>query len=195
MRLAGGGRRRPPVTAPGTLERAVALAAAAHAGETDKAGAPMILHPLRVMLRLTRPADRIVAALHDVVENGALTLDDLRREGFSPRIVAAVDRLSRRKGEAYGSYVRRAGADPLARRVKLADLADNMDLGRVRNPRPEDLARRRKYARALGILNVPARGGSLPPVPGTGSGTRRPGASSAPRGRSKEAARPPSPPS
>ncbi|MDO8075149.1 hypothetical protein O3299_26745 [Janthinobacterium sp. SUN176] len=69
----------------GTLERAIEIAAATHAGQTDKGGAPYILHPLRVMLRVAPGAQQIVAVLHDVVEDsdGKITFDDLAREGFS----------------------------------------------------------------------------------------------------------------
>ena len=72
-----------------TLERAIAIAAAAHAGQLDKGGAPYILHPLKVMLRMTSLEERIVAVLHDVVEDCGLSLDDLRKEGFSEAAVMA----------------------------------------------------------------------------------------------------------
>jgi len=135
-----------------TLERAIAIAAAAHAGQLDKSGAPYILHPLRVMLRLNSPEERMVAVLHDVVEDTKVTLDDLRAEGFSPEVLRAVDAVTKREGETYEDFVARAGADPIGRRVKLADLEDNSDVKRMAHPTDRDRARLEKYARAIRFL-------------------------------------------
>jgi len=74
-----------------TLERAIAIAAAAHAGQVDKAGQPYILHPLRVMLRVATEHERIAAVLHDVVEDTDVTLHTLAAEGFAPEVIAAVE--------------------------------------------------------------------------------------------------------
>ena len=73
-----------------TLERAIAIAATAHTGQVDKGGAPYILHPLKVMLRMNTLEERIVAVLHDVVEDCGVSLDDLRGEGFSEEVLAAI---------------------------------------------------------------------------------------------------------
>ncbi len=136
-----------------TLERAIAIASEAHAGQVDKGGQPYILHPLRLMFALDDPTDRIVAVLHDVVEDGDISPDDLQFGcGFSPEIAAAVDALSRRKGETYEDFITRAGANPIARRVKLADLEDNSDMKRIPNPTQKDWDRARKYARAITTL-------------------------------------------
>lgn len=137
-----------------TLERAIAIAVEAHAGHRDKAGDPYILHPLRVMLRMTGSDERIAAVLHDVVEDSSWTLDALRGEGFDEVIVQAVDALSRREGESYEDLVRRAGSDPLARRVKFADLDDNMNVSRIASPTPDDHARLARYRRARAILDA-----------------------------------------
>jgi (p)ppGpp synthase/HD superfamily hydrolase len=137
-----------------TLERAIALAAEAHAGQVDKAGAPYILHPLRVMLRLASVEERIAAVLHDVVEDCGWTLERLRAEGFSDRVIAAIDALTRRPAETYEQFVLRAAANPIARRVKLADLWDNSDLSRIANPTPKDHERIEKYRRAIAQLKM-----------------------------------------
>jgi len=135
-----------------TLERAIAIAAEKHAGQKDKAGAPYILHPLRVMLRLTTNEERIAAVLHDVVEDCGVTLDDLRAEGFTPAVLRAIDSVTKRDGETYDAFVARAAVDPIGRRVKLADLEDNSDPARIANPTDRDRERMKKYARAIQFL-------------------------------------------
>lgn len=136
-----------------TLERAIAIAAEAHAGQTDKAGAPYILHPLRVMLSVSTPEARIVAALHDVLEDcPEWPLDRLRAEGFGPEVLASLASVTRQPGETYTDFVRRAARDPVGRSVKIADLRDNMDLSRIASPSERELARLERYRAALAIL-------------------------------------------
>lgn len=135
-----------------TLERAIEIAARVHAGRVDKGKSPYILHPLRVMLAVEGKTERIVAVLHDVIEDFEWTLSALEQEGFSPTVVEAVDALTHREGETYEEYVKRAGKNRIARRVKIADLADNLDLGRIANPTKRDVARIEKYTKALTYL-------------------------------------------
>src|SRR5687767_10953496 len=78
-----------------TLERAIAIAARAHAGPIDKAGEHYILHPLHVMISVATDLERIVAVLHAVIEDSDLTLEDLRAEGFPEDALAAIDALSK----------------------------------------------------------------------------------------------------
>lgn len=136
------------------LDDAILLAAQVHHGQTDRAGAPYILHPLRVMFRMETEAQRTAAVLHDVVEDSATTLDDLRRMGYSEQIVQAVDCLSRREGEDYMDLIRRAGSDPVARRVKLADLEDNMDIRRYAALDDKSIERLKRYHRAWMYLQA-----------------------------------------
>lgn len=135
-----------------TLERAIAIAAAAHAGQLDKGGAPYILHPLKVMLRMTTLEERIVALLHDVVEDCAISLDDLRKEGFSEEVLTAIASVTKLPGESYEDFVERAAQNPIGRVVKLADLEENSDLSRIASPSWDDLERVEKYRRAIGRL-------------------------------------------
>ena len=116
-----------PTTMP-SLEAAIALAAGAHEGQLYQAlePEPYILHPLRVMLRLEDATDRLVAVLHDVVEDTDHTLDDMRREGYPDEVIEALDQLTRRDGEPYEHYIERLASHSRARRVKLADLAENL---------------------------------------------------------------------
>ncbi|MBP5970361.1 MULTISPECIES: HD domain-containing protein [Pseudomonas] len=135
-----------------TLERAIAIAATAHAGQVDKGGAPYILHPLKVMLRMTSLEERIVAVLHDVVEDCDISLDDLRKEGFSEEVLTAIQSVTKVPGESYEDFVERAAQNPIGRVVKLADLEENSDLSRIASPSWEDLERIEKYRRAIGRL-------------------------------------------
>jgi (p)ppGpp synthase/HD superfamily hydrolase len=130
------------------LEKAISIAAAAHAGMVDKVGQPYILHPLRVMFRCEGENERIVAVLHDVIEDTTVTWEDLGRAGFSQEVLAALECVTKRKGESYEEFVGRAAADPVARRVKLADLEDNMDVRRLMVVSEEDCARLAKYLKA-----------------------------------------------
>ncbi|MEQ9400959.1 MAG: HD domain-containing protein [Longimicrobiales bacterium] len=131
------------------LERAIAIAAEAHSGQKDKAGQPYILHPLRVMLNCRTDSERVVAVLHDVVEDTPWTLDGLRAEGFAEEIIDGVAAVTRAEDEDYFAYVRRAAAHPLGRAVKRADLADNLDPSRLPSPTIQDRERVERYRQAL----------------------------------------------
>lgn len=140
---------------PGTLiERAIAIAEQQHAGQVDKAGRPYIEHPLRVMKAMSNDAERIVAILHDVIEDTDLTLNDLAAEGFPDYILEALDSVTRRDGETYDDFVARAAKNPIGRRVKYADLQDNANLARIATPTAADLARAEKYRRAMVQLDA-----------------------------------------
>lgn len=131
-----------------TLEDPILLAAQAHRGQADKAGQPLILHALRVMLRLDSDLERIVGVLHDVIEDTGHTLDSLRERGYSEEVLRALDCLTKRDGETYEQFVERVRTNPIARRVKIADLEDNLDLRRLLELTGEDLERLKKYQRA-----------------------------------------------
>jgi (p)ppGpp synthase/HD superfamily hydrolase len=133
-----------------TLERAIQIAAEGHSGQTDKADAPYVLHPLRVMLSVTTNEERIVAVLHDLVEDcPGRSFERLREEGFSERVLTALASVTKRDGEEYQHFVRLAAADPIGRRVKLADLRDNCDLTRIAAPTERDHAWIAKYRQAI----------------------------------------------
>lgn len=135
-----------------TLERAIEIAANAHAGQTDKAGAPYILHPIRVMMSVRGNDERITAVLHDVVEDTEITFSDLEREGFATEIVDALKCLTKNEGETRLSAAQRAVINPIARIVKLADVTDNMDLSRIATPTEKDYSRLKQYEQVRLIL-------------------------------------------
>lgn len=135
-----------------TVEDAVFIAARAHRGQKDKAGAPYLLHPLRLMLRMDTEAAMTAAVLHDVVEDTEWTLERLREAGFSEEVLEAVDCLTHREGESYRQFVERVRTNPIARQVKIADLEDNMNVRRMNQLGPKELERLEKYHRAWRVL-------------------------------------------
>ncbi len=131
-----------------TLADAVAIAALAHRDQHDKAGAPYLLHPLRLLLGMDSETAMMAAVLHDVVEDTGWTLEQLRDAGFPEAVLAAVDCLTRRSLESYDAFIDRISQNPIARQVKIADLEDNMNLQRLGQLNPKDLERLEKYHRA-----------------------------------------------
>ena len=113
--------------APSLLHTAISLARSAHAGQVDKLGVAHIYHPLAVMQRVSGTDAKIVAVLHDVVEDTLVTLDDLRQRGFADEIVNAVDAVTKVKGESLADSMARVKANPLALIVKRADISHNAD--------------------------------------------------------------------
>jgi (p)ppGpp synthase/HD superfamily hydrolase len=106
-----------------------------------------------MMLSLATTEERIVAVLHDVCEDSpGWDFERLRREGFSEKIVMALDSVTKREGETYEEFALRAAADPIGRRVKLADLTDNCDLSRISVPTDRDHDRIAKYRRAIELI-------------------------------------------
>ncbi len=137
------------------LEKALALAFRAHQGQKDKSGFPYVFHPLRMMLQLTTLEEQTVALLHDVLEDSSITAEELRKEGFSPAVIEAVEALTRKKDEPYLEYIRRVKQNPLARVVKLADIRENLNANRLAELSENDCRRLERYLRARKILLAP----------------------------------------
>ncbi|MDX8383134.1 MAG: GTP pyrophosphokinase [Ghiorsea sp.] len=137
-----------------SLGRAIALASKVHANQTDKAGKAYILHPMRVMNSLqTNDVELMsIAILHDVVEDSEITLDDLGEMGFSFRVVQGVACMTKQECEPYEDFIKRAGANPDSRLVKLEDLRDNSDITRLKGIGKRDIERMEKYHRAFLFL-------------------------------------------
>lgn len=137
----------------GLLEKAIALAVEAHAGEVDKTGRPYILHPLHLMLQMESEEEMITAVLHDVIEDTAVTLEELQAMGFPETVLTALALLTHNTADTtYEDYITALKPNPLARRVKLADLAHNMDVRRLPTLTMKDWGRLEKYRRAWDIL-------------------------------------------
>ncbi|MCY9667305.1 GTP pyrophosphokinase [Paenibacillus alginolyticus] len=135
-----------------TLTKAILIAAKAHDGQTDKGGNPYILHPARLATKTSSEEEAIVAILHDVVEDSDITLFDIKNTGFSIDIIEALDCLTKRADESYEGFINRIKLNPLATKVKLLDLEDNIDISRIPNPTDKDYARIDKYKKALAEL-------------------------------------------
>ena len=133
-----------------TLDEAIQLARRAHEGQLDKSGRPYIAHPLRVMGTLRGEHERMAAVLHDVVEDTWVTLADLKARGCPEEVLAAVAAISKQPGEDQETYLSRVAANPIARAVKRADIADNMSPDRLARLDPATQERlRAKYESAL----------------------------------------------
>ena len=135
-----------------TIEKAISIAIEAHKGQFDKAGDPYILHPLRVMFQMETKEEMIAAVLHDVLEDTAITSDQLKEMGFSERVLEALDSVTKKAGEKYEDFVQRAALHPIGKKIKLADLRDNMDLSRLEEITDNDIKRVKKYHGALKII-------------------------------------------
>lgn len=140
------------------LERAIAIAHQAHRDQLDKGGHPYIGHPLRVMAQMTTIEAKIVAVLHDAIEDSDLSLVDLTAQGFPPSLCRALDALTKREGEAYTAYLDRVMANPLALQVKIADMTDNCDRTRIPHPTAKDEARLQRYHHTLPRLQAALQG-------------------------------------
>ena len=142
-----------------TLDEAIGVAVAAHAGQLDKAGKAYILHPLRVMMTVeSRSLDsaRKIAVLHDVVEDSEWTIESLHAKyGLTSDEQAALRLLTHGDGDDYAAYIERVATSPLARAVKLADLRDNLDVTRLVQVTDRDAKRISKYLRSLRRLTAP----------------------------------------
>lgn len=130
------------------LSKAILIAPKAHEGAVDKGGHPYILHTLRVMTKMSDDISRIVAVLHDIVEDTNITFEYLRKEDFSEEILNAINSVTRRENETYMEFIRRCKQNPIGKKVKLADIEDNSDITRISNPTKKDYDRLKKYEKA-----------------------------------------------
>lgn len=131
-----------------TTKRALRFCMEAHAGQRDKAGLPYCNHPLHLAEQMSTEDETCAALLHDVMEDCGATAGDLLALGVSPAAVCAVELLTHRGGVPYLDYVRALRSDPIAHRVKAADLRHNCDLTRLDRVTDKDVARLRRYLQA-----------------------------------------------
>lgn len=134
------------------LKLAVDIATTAHAGQVDKGGRPYINHPTAVAAEVETTRQKIVAYLHDVIEDTDVTADRLLEAGFPQNIVNSLKTITKQPGVSYADYLAAVKADETARAVKISDIRHNMDISRIENPTTEDFARVEKYKKALAFL-------------------------------------------
>ncbi len=140
------------------LETAIGIALRAHAGQTEKNGGPYILHPLRLMLHMDAVDEQVAAVFHDVVEDTPVTLEDLEAQGLSGAALEAVRLLTKEPNTDYKiesnlmEYLEAIKAHPVARKVKIADLEDNLNVMRLNELTEKDRARLDGYLRARRFL-------------------------------------------
>lgn len=134
-------------------EKAMQIAIKVHRGQLDKCGNDYINHPIRVSENCNSGDEKVVALLHDTIEDGDVTTDYLLMQGFPREIVDAILSVSRNKDESYFDFILRCKANPIGRRVKIADLKDNMDITRLKELTEKDIERLKKYHKAYKMLN------------------------------------------
>lgn len=134
------------------VENAIALALEAHKGQVDKANAPYILHPLRLLMQMESEEEQLAAVLHDVVEDSDITFETLQEVGIPETVIEILGLLTHQETDSYENYINRIKGNVVARKVKLADLSDNMKLERIPHPTAKDIARIKKYEQAKRAL-------------------------------------------
>lgn len=136
-----------------TLERAMEIAISAHKGQKDKSGADYILHVMRVMHKGETDMEKICGILHDVIEDTHWTFEDLKKEGFSDDVISVLRCVTKvSDSEDYDVFIDRVKPNPVAVKVKLNDLMDNMDITRFTQLNEKDLKRLNKYLTAYRSL-------------------------------------------
>jgi (p)ppGpp synthase/HD superfamily hydrolase len=132
-----------------SLERALEIALAAHKGQNDKSGANYILHPIRVMEKGETETEKICGLLHDVIEDSDWTFEDFKKEGFSEDVISVLKCLTKKpENEDYDKFIDRVIQNPVAIKVKVNDLLDNMDITRLKEINESDMKRLNKYLKA-----------------------------------------------
>lgn len=124
----------------------------AHAHQLDKSGLPYVFHPFHIAEQMKDEDTTIVALLHDVVEDSDITLDDLKKYGFSEDVISAVAAMTHSPNIDYMDYIAQVKKNPLAAAVKLEDLRHNSDLTRLEEVTAKDIQRNEKYKKAIELL-------------------------------------------
>ena len=131
------------------LHKAITIACDAHQGQSSINGEPYILHPLRLLIKAKSNEEKIIAALHDVIEKSNISLADLKNQGFDQNIIGSIDSLSRRGSESYVDYIARLMKNNISVKIKLLDLADNIKIHNENNDNGIYDAKINQYKNAL----------------------------------------------
>lgn len=131
----------------------------AHKDQLDKAGAPYVFHPFHLAEQMPDELTTVCALLHDVVEDSGMTLVEMANMGFPAEVIEALSLLTHDTKTDYMDYVRAIAENPIARRVKIADLKHNCDISRFDMVDDGVEKRVQKYRKALRILRAKQREG------------------------------------
>ena len=112
-------------------KKALKICFNAHINQVDKTGLPYVFHPFHLAEQMNSEDEVCLALLHDTVEDSNITFEDLIKEGFNENIINALKLLTHNDDTPYMEYIKRIKENPLAKRVKLADLYHNSDLTRL----------------------------------------------------------------
>ena len=133
-------------------KKALRMCFDAHKEQEDKSGLPYVFHPFHLAEQMQDETTTIVALLHDVVEDTDYTLEELKKEGFGDAVIDALALLTHDDDTPYIDYVARIKENPVAKAVKLADLAHNSDLSRMDTIDEKVMERYRNYQEAIALL-------------------------------------------
>ena len=133
-------------------KKAMRLCYEAHRDQTDKSGVPYVFHPIHLAEQMRDEDTTVTALLHDVIEDTVYTFDDLVKMGFSENVITALKLLTHDKSVPYMEYVAKIKENPVAKAVKLADLAHNSDLSRLNSIDDKARSRIQKYEAAKKLL-------------------------------------------
>lgn len=133
------------------IKKAVNIAYNAHMGQYDRFGMPYVFHPIHLAESMDTEEECICAILHDVVEDTSITFEQLEKE-FSKGVIEALKLLTHDKKVPYNEYIIRLKDNPIAKKVKLADLKHNSDITRLNYLTPKDIIRNKKYKKAIKLL-------------------------------------------
>lgn len=135
-------------------KKALKLCFEAHKDQLDKSEMPYVFHPFHLAEQMTDEDTTIVALLHDVVEDTDYTFTDLRKMGFSEKVIEAIALMTHTDDTPYLDYVARLKENPIAKTVKLADLRHNSDMTRLDTITQRDIDRAEKYKKAIILLET-----------------------------------------
>ncbi len=136
-----------------STKKAMKFCFQAHKEQTDKSGIPYVFHPIHLAEQMKDEDTTVVALLHDVIEDTDYTLEDLAEMGFNERVIEAIALMTHPEDVPYMDYVAKIKNNPIAKAVKLADLAHNSDITRMDVVDEKAKARVEKYAKAIALLN------------------------------------------
>ena len=133
-------------------KKALIISFNAHKNQVDKSGVPYVYHPFHLAEQMDDEYSTCVALLHDVVEDSNISIDDLKSEGFPIEVINAIEMMTHDDNVSYLDYVKTIKTNPIASKVKLADLKHNSDLSRLDVVDNKVLERVEKYKKAISIL-------------------------------------------